>query len=511
MTSLWPPSWRCVCCFLLAVPVPASSWRIGRTERAPAASNLPALDRPPSPPYNETLAKYYSQAISELEQLESEPLCHRIAARLLVNNCQLLDGQNDATILTDSGRATRDFVDSYAASLAICDLERGSFAIPKSCSKFRETALSVIPIPTRPQLHVSTLEIDNCLEGLARSDSAWNTWVSYRHKALRFCEAARVETEKDKSIHLFKRMTEIMARLTIKVEADLEPRFQDLNQRILDTRANMDIMHPQVEDIKESLLQIEHLIRNAVSQSFEETATSIRASTMDAKNLQNMLSGLLTSLLETEANITHSHEASLYAVTQRFESKLESVFLAMDSAVETSNSLKDRLTESESQAIEIASQQQKMEASLEKLLDLAKALALKYEDHHESLKQAQRIASHVQHILDSVTASATSFRSSIIGGFGMGKWWPHVMCPVASLILGSYGLPPSAMRNILLIGLGEAAGLAIFGLLQSSRQRQVETPSFANESISLISAVDINGQCFSNGRADSPGWGGSKI
>ncbi|PHH69495.1 hypothetical protein CDD82_7714 [Ophiocordyceps australis] len=507
-SSSRPPSWRFVCCFLLIVPVPAFSWRIGRTAHAPAASNLPALGRPPPPPYNETLAKYYSQAISELEQLESEPLCHRIAARLLVNNCQLLDGQNDATILTDSGRATRDFVDSYAASLAICDLERGSFDIPKSCSQFRETALSVMPIPTRPQLHVSSLEIDSCLEGLARSDSAWNTWVSYRHKALRFCEAARVENEKDKSIHLFKRMTEIMARLTTKVELELEPRFQHLSQRILETRANMDIMHPQMEDIKESLLQVEHLIRNVVFQSFEETATSIRAGAMDAKSLQNMLAGLLTSLLETGANITRSHEASLQAVTRRFENRFDSVFLALDSAVETSTSLQARLAESESQAIKIAFQQQKMEASLEKLLDLAKALALKYQDHHESLKQAHRIASHVQHILDSITESATSFRSSIIGGFGIGKWWPYIMCPAASLILGSYGLPPSAMRNILLIGLGEAAGLAIFGLLQSSKQIQVETSSFANESISL---VDINEQFFSNSRPKRPNWGGPKI
>lgn len=138
----------------------------------------------------------YNIALRELQELESEPLCHRIAARLLVNNCHLLDGQDEATVHIDSGRATRDFVDSYAASLAICDLERGSFSIPPSCSKFREAALAALPVPAQPQLHVSTPEIDECLEGLARSDSAWNTWVSYRHKALRFCEAARADNEK---------------------------------------------------------------------------------------------------------------------------------------------------------------------------------------------------------------------------------------------------------------------------------------------------------------------------
>jgi hypothetical protein len=145
---------------------------------------------------NPRLPNIYAVALSELQELESEPLCHRVAARLLVNNCQLVDGKDEATILTDSGRQVRDFVDSYAASLAICDLERGSFEIPKECAKFREPSLSQIAMRNEPQLHVSPGEIGLCLSALAASDAAWSTWVSYRHKALRFCEAARADNEK---------------------------------------------------------------------------------------------------------------------------------------------------------------------------------------------------------------------------------------------------------------------------------------------------------------------------
>jgi hypothetical protein len=148
---------------------------------------------------NTARMRHYARAITELEQLESEPLCHRLAARLLVNNCHMLEGKNDATVLTDSGRAVRDFVDSYAASLAICDLERGSFDIPESCASFQEPALARLSVPKTPQLHVSTDEIDGCLQGLARSDAAWNTWIAYRQKALRFCEAARKDHERGTS------------------------------------------------------------------------------------------------------------------------------------------------------------------------------------------------------------------------------------------------------------------------------------------------------------------------
>jgi hypothetical protein len=145
-----------------------------------------------------TLATYET-ALSELQQLESEPLCHRTAARLLVNNCQLLEGKDEATVLTNSGSQVRDFVDAYAASLAICDLERGNFLIPHQCDNFREATLAQIPLQDKSYLHVSSGEIDRCLSGLGESDSAWNTWISYRHKALRFCEAARVDNEKGTS------------------------------------------------------------------------------------------------------------------------------------------------------------------------------------------------------------------------------------------------------------------------------------------------------------------------
>ncbi len=142
------------------------------------------------------LPRIYEVALNELQELEAEPLCHRVAARQLVSNCQLLDGKDEASVLTHIGRQTRDFVDSYAASLAICDLERGSFVIPAECSQFREPVLSGLPMLNEPRLHVTSKQIERCLTGLAASDSAWNTWISYRHKAVRFCEAARADNEK---------------------------------------------------------------------------------------------------------------------------------------------------------------------------------------------------------------------------------------------------------------------------------------------------------------------------
>ncbi|CAK7270252.1 hypothetical protein SEPCBS119000_003993 [Sporothrix epigloea] len=168
----------------------------------------------------------YQQALIELKELETEPLCHRVAARLLVHNCHLLDGKDDATLHTDSGRRARDFVDSYAASLAICDLERASFNIPPACAPLRETVLSQVPLSDgTAQLHVSEAQIRACLTGLGESPSAWNTWVSYSHKAIRFCEAARADHEKTQNILVFQKLTRVMAKLADNVEAELQRRM----------------------------------------------------------------------------------------------------------------------------------------------------------------------------------------------------------------------------------------------------------------------------------------------
>ena len=224
-TGLKAPNWNFAILWFLLLHVQAFSWSRDRKIQGETKLSLVAspflhidaakdiqelaeaqvyLEYSPYPTQPSLrLSGNYETALKELKDLETEPLCHRIAARLLVTNCQLLDGHDDATVLTDSGRQARDFVDSYAASLAICDLERGSFVIPSQCAKFREAALASISPPAQAYLHVSTAEIDSCLEGLAQTDSAWNTWVSYRHKALRFCDAARGDHDRGKNHYNF--------------------------------------------------------------------------------------------------------------------------------------------------------------------------------------------------------------------------------------------------------------------------------------------------------------------
>jgi len=61
--------------------------------------------------------------------------------------------------------------------------------------------------------------------------------------------------------------------------------------------------------------------------------------------------------------------------------------------------------------------------------------------------------------LGTAMSMTTRIQNSVVrSGFVLG-WWPYLVCPAVSLVMGSYGLPPSGYRNIMLILAGENMNL----------------------------------------------------
>ena len=138
----------------------------------------------------------FTKAMLELKRLEEEPTCHRVAVKLLVNNCQGLEHIDENDYISNNGHLQKHHVESFAASLAICDLERGRFAVPHACNPFMSSTLYQIASDGNGKLQVSPEQVGRCLEALGQDHSHWNTWLSYRDKALLFCRAARFDIDK---------------------------------------------------------------------------------------------------------------------------------------------------------------------------------------------------------------------------------------------------------------------------------------------------------------------------
>ncbi|KAL2135786.1 hypothetical protein VTI74DRAFT_6991 [Chaetomium olivicolor] len=433
------------------------SWRNER-RAAPVAANP---NKPSELLQQPRLPNIYAVALSELQELESEPLCHRVAARLLVNNCQLVDGKDEATILTDSGRQVRDFVDSYAASLAICDLERGRFSIPKECAKFREPSLSQIAIRNEGQLHVSAAEIGLCLSALAASDAAWSTWVSYRHKALRFCEAARADNEKAQNILLYQRLTKVVAKLTDGVEAELQKRMEDLDNRARQSVEKLEQLTPHIWRLSEGLARVENYIAGDLGLALRKSSESVRDGLQHAENLQKLLSVLLTNVLESNSQLAFAQEQSLQQASQRVNDDMGALMAVVSTAIASSSSLSQQIQFTNQQAAVLAQRQDNLEQGMDRLAAATETLSMKLEGHSSMLNQANNITNDILDALEETAAAASSLNATFFMRATSRSWWPFIVFPTASLVMGSYGLPPSIMRNIGLLAFGEALGFVV--------------------------------------------------
>jgi hypothetical protein len=91
---------------------------------------------------------------------------------------------------------------------------------------------------------------------------------------------------------------------------------------------------------------------------------------------------------------------------------------------------------------------------MERLEHMADSLSHKYSAHEGSLSLVHQRAMDITNTLESAASSATAFHGYLSRGFSFAGLWPYIFCPVASLWMGSYGLPPSAARNLALISIG---------------------------------------------------------
>lgn len=75
------------------------------------------------------------------------------------------------------------------------------------------------------------------------------------------------------------------------------------------------------------------------------------------------------------------------------------------------------------------------------------------------MNEARNLTNDILSTLEEVAENAAVIEEanrSLWSGFGFGGWMPYIVSPVVTLLLGSYGLAPSAIRNLGLVALGEA-------------------------------------------------------
>lgn len=99
---------------------------------------------------------------------------------------------------------------------------------------------------------------------------------------------------------------------------------------------------------------------------------------------------------------------------------------------------------------------------MDRLVSATETLTTKFQDHSAFLHQANNVTNDLLDALHETAAVASSMQDSFLSRVAnKSSWWPYIIFPTASLVLGSYGLPPSMLRNIGLLAFGEAVGFVV--------------------------------------------------
>lgn len=136
----------------------------------------------------------YTIALHELGRLKEAPVCHRLAAQLLIDSCHSVKHLNEQNMQLES--QVDHHVESFANGLTMCDMERAQFDIPEVCQPFTSSALQKASQNGKRQLDVSSRQVGECRIALSRHHSNLLFWVENRKNALLFCRAVRLEMDK---------------------------------------------------------------------------------------------------------------------------------------------------------------------------------------------------------------------------------------------------------------------------------------------------------------------------
>ena len=109
----------------------------------------------------------------------------------------------------------------------------------------------------------------------------------------------------------------------------------------------------------------------------------------------------------------------------------------------------------------LAQRQDNLEQGMGRLATAAEALSTQVEGQSSMLKQASNMTNDILDALEETAAMASWMSESFFMSATARSWWPFVVFPTVSLVMGSYGLPPSILRNVGLLAFGEVVGLVV--------------------------------------------------
>ncbi|CAG8975672.1 hypothetical protein HYALB_00007875 [Hymenoscyphus albidus] len=394
--------------------------------------------------------EFYNKAMLELKRLEDEPICHRLAAQLLINTCNGLQTIDESTLQSTKARLQRNHVESFAAALTLCDMEGVNWEIPEPCMPLSSAAMHQALRQEQRTLVVPPDDVQACLTTLSQDHTHWMTWLHRRDSALLFCRAASVDMDKDQLFESQKILVKIMADFATGLEAELESLKNNMRSHSKDADVFFEGLMNHADGLKSKF----HGTMESVASDIKNVAASIASIKNSGSDINRFLKSVFQTAVEGNAEMVAKQEQALVASTSNFQNRLEGINDMAQRTEEYALMLGQVIDQISSRLQTLADQQDLMgEKSDGVLTALLNATDL-FQTHATQLEKARMTANKIHDSLGnvaSITKLVSTFADKMTLSGRIGDWMVRLVVPPATVFLGSYGLPPSLSRNALLL------------------------------------------------------------
>lgn len=264
--------------------------------------------------------KLYYEATLELTRLKQKPICHRVAAQLLMDSCKGLDDIDAKSYHYNRAELQQVRVESFAAALTMCDLERADFIIPDACYPFTSGVL-YNAYQSGTKFQYSAERSGDCLKVLKNDHSTWATWISYRDSALLFCRAAGVELSKDQSINTHQRLVEILELFA----KDLAGELKGLKETVASGSESVDSAFQKILQDTDRLKTRLHDATETVAEELEGATSKLKFILDLGKKTHDIMDRFQQTMIRGNAEIMAKQRSEMELTNGQVSAGLQDV------------------------------------------------------------------------------------------------------------------------------------------------------------------------------------------
>jgi len=155
-----------------------------------------------------------------------------------------------------------------------------------------------------------------------------------------------IDSFEAQNILLFQRLTKVIAKLTDGVEAELQKRMDEIDNRTRQSVQNLEKLSPQIDQLRDGLAGLEKFLSRDVDTALGKSSESLQGSLENARNLQRLMDLMVANVLEGNSRLASAHEVrevSLQQASQRADADISALMAVVATVAASSNSLQQQI------------------------------------------------------------------------------------------------------------------------------------------------------------------------